>query len=88
MGASDHHENRRRDLRLRTLKGATIVNNGTSLINCVVRDLSTTGARIQVEGAATIPERFILVIGRDASRQEWAAQVVWRGVSELGVSFL
>ena len=74
--------------RLRTLKGATIVfNNAASLINCVVRDLSLTGARLRVEGAATIPNRFMLVIGSGGGRQEWAAKVVWRSADELGVAF-
>ena len=85
----DTQNKKPRSLRLRTLKeGSIVFNNGRSLLNCVVRDLSDSGARLKVEGAIGLPDRFLLVIGREAGREERAAQVVWRSLDELGVRFM
>ena len=51
---------RRRELRARTLKSARILlNHHQSVIDCVVRNLSPTGACLKVETTLGIPDRFI-----------------------------
>ena len=85
---TDEEERRAAD-RARTLKGGTIVfNNGNSVLNCVIRDLSPTGARLKVDGAAMLPDEFLLVTGPCDERQERAVRVMWRALGELGVAFV
>jgi len=56
---------RRASLRQQRLHAANIVfNNGTSTIDCIVRDQSATGARLDVASPIGIPEWFDLQINR------------------------
>jgi hypothetical protein len=55
-------------------------------IDCLVRDMSATGARLRVEGSVTAPDTFELLIPLDGI--EANCQVVWRAGSDLGVKFL
>ena len=50
--------------RRRTLKSGTISYNGADEIDCIVRSISETGACLQIESSADIPNRFILVINK------------------------
>ena len=47
---------RRRYSRIRVQKAAKIVIGTYSVLDCVVRDLSSTGARIEIPDAAGLPE--------------------------------
>ena len=53
---------------------------------CRVRDISEGGARLEVDGAADLPERFLLTI--DAGNGPALVEVAWRGESVVGVAFL
>ena len=78
-------EERRRTIRRKTLKGATIVfNNATSTLTCVVRNMSESGARLEVESSVGVPTAFTLEL-RDGRAFECA--VVWRGEKAIGVTF-
>jgi hypothetical protein len=72
--------------RHRVLKAATIEFGGDS-IDCVIRDLSTTGAQLEVSNQKTggIPAKFKLVIPGDALHLPCA--VVWRSQYRMGVHF-
>src|SRR5262245_35614464 len=73
--------------RRRVLKSAIAASNERRLtVNCVVRDLSDTGARLRVEGSMTVPDTFELLIPLDGF--EAPCQVVWRKGGEVGVRFL
>lgn len=75
----------RKSQRHRMLKGALIVfNDGNSTINCVVRNLSETGALLRVDSPVGIPERFELKV---SDGKAYAAIIVRRGSMEIGVSF-
>lgn len=79
--------NNRRQLRKRMLKGGTIAFSGRhATIACVVRDISDTGARLQVAQANGVPDTFELIIELDGF--EAPVEVVWRTVGEIGVRFL
>ncbi len=79
-------DNRRTQRRMRTLKGAEIVfNAGYSAFECVVKDISDTGARIQMGDATGVPEHFELVIPHDNFRRK--CTVRWRRYNMVGVSF-
>jgi PilZ domain len=65
-------------------KAATIEFVG-GMINCVVRNLSVTGAAIEVSNQAGIPEKFILVMPEDGLRL--LCRVVRRTEFRIGVAF-
>ncbi len=54
---------------------------------CVVRDLSTSGARISVDDCNALPAKLRLAFTRDA-RTGRACQVVWRRGNSIGVKFV
>jgi hypothetical protein len=84
MLGSPRSENRQ-DLRRSTLKGGRIVfNAGRSTIDCRVRNLSSSGAKLQVTSVVGIPDTFDLLL-EGATRQP--CRVVWRTLKELGVQF-
>lgn len=74
----------RKSPRYRALKAATI-GEGSDAIPCVVRDLSTTGAAIEIEGHIGIPDTFVLVVREDDLRL--SCRVVWRRDYRIGVVF-
>jgi PilZ domain len=70
--------------RHRVLKTATIEFGGDT-IDCTVRNLSTTGAALEVPSQMGIPAKFTLVVPGDALRLPCA--VVWRTEYRIGVHF-
>ena len=70
--------------RHRVSKAGTIEFVGGA-INCVVRNLSLTGAAIEVPSQAGIPERFTLVMPDDGLHLP--CHVVWRKEYRIGVAF-
>jgi hypothetical protein len=71
--------------RKRTLKSAQIHFNQKSVINCAVRNLSETGACLEVESPMGIPDNFILVIDSETLRRPCV--VAWRSMTRIGVAF-
>ena len=77
---------RRASPRQRRLNGAKIVfNNNSSVIDCIVRDLSAQGARLVVSRPVGIPDRFDLRIDRNGACH--SSKVTWRADDQIGVSF-
>lgn len=76
---------RRRSNRDRCLLGAKIqYNDRRSVMDCVVRDRSSTGMRIRLPEAATIPYEFDLLIPDRG--QMHSMRVVWRHGDQIGLS--
>jgi hypothetical protein len=75
---------RRHAPRYRTLASVRIVRCGDRVIHAVVRDLSESGARLQLVTSAGVPESFRLIIG-DGNFTE--CTVVWRRAHVVGVKF-
>ena len=72
--------------RRRILKGGVIAFSGRhATLNCVVRDISETGAKIQVDQASKVPDTFELLIELDGL--DVPCKVAWRGPNEIGVAF-
>jgi hypothetical protein len=65
----------RRAPRYRVLKAGTIKFRGRA-INCLVRNLSSTGAALEVPNQIKIPERFVLAVPGDGL--QLACRAVWR----------
>ncbi|WP_267550481.1 PilZ domain-containing protein [Rhizobium rhizogenes] len=72
--------------RKRTLLGAKIIfNDGRSVYDCIVRNLSDTGAMIQIENPLSAPSSFNLQL---ADNRLMACEVRWRKINSLGVQFM
>ncbi|WP_281180583.1 PilZ domain-containing protein [Devosia elaeis] len=79
-------QNKRSSARRRVLKQARMsFNGGRSTIDCVLRNLSDTGARLKVTSPLGVPDRFELVLLTD--KRTLACRVVWRSAEEIGVVF-
>ena len=70
--------------RQRILKAGTIEFGGGG-IDCTVRNLSATGAALEVVSPLGIPDQFNLVLTADHSR--FSCRVVWRKEKRIGVTF-
>jgi hypothetical protein len=78
----EHREAPRR----RLLKAGRIsFGGGAAAFDCTVRNLSETGAALEVASPVGIPERFTLVIEADHLRVP--CRVVWRKERRIGVHF-
>jgi hypothetical protein len=75
----------RRASRLHVSKPGTIKLVGGGAINCLVRNLSGTGAALEVSNQSGIPERFILVMPGDGLHRP--CRTVWRKTDRIGVTF-
>ncbi|HEX2632296.1 MAG TPA: PilZ domain-containing protein [Bradyrhizobium sp.] len=70
--------------RRRVLKTGSI-EFADSVIECTVRNLSATGAAIEVVTPLFIPDRFTLFIQSEQLRQ--TCRIVWRAGRRMGVAF-
>ncbi|MFV0296863.1 MAG: response regulator [Hyphomicrobiaceae bacterium] len=88
MGVIDGaEEERRKNKRNRLLKGAIIVfNNRQSTLPCVLRDMTDSGARLQLSSSASVPDKFTLNVELDGI--EVQCKVAWRKSGEIGITFL
>jgi hypothetical protein len=82
-GQVDQTDKRRREARTGVLKRAKIT-FGRSVIDCVVLDVSVSGARVRTEIVTTIPEQVIL---RFSGGSAFVARVQWALGTELGFAF-
>jgi len=71
--------------RRRVLKAGTIEFGG-GVIDCTVRNLSPSGAALDVVSPIGIPECFTLVISADGLSK--ICRVVWRKDTRIGVMFV
>ncbi len=70
--------------RHRVLKGGTIAFNGNG-VPCTVRNLSSTGAAIDVANTAELPASFMLIIEADEFIRR--CHPVWTNTTRVGVAF-
>jgi hypothetical protein len=77
----------RRNRRQRTLKdGKIIFNENQSIINCIIRDVSPTGAKLKLSATTELPPQFKLILVSDNLIVPVAC--VWRKGDFVGVHFL
>jgi hypothetical protein len=84
MPSSEQTPDRRSATRHRVLKAGTIL-IGNSSINCMVRDMSDTGAMLNVTSSVGIPDDFLLILAPDGHRAP--CHVAWRKEKQIGVTF-
>ena len=77
-------EEKRIARRNRVLKAGT-VEFGGGAIDCTVRNVSETGAAIEVVSPLYIPDRFTLVVQTEKLKRH--CRVVWRKEKRIGVTF-
>jgi hypothetical protein len=70
--------------RHRVLKSGTIEFGGGA-INCLIRNLSATGAALEISSQVGIPETFVLLVPADELHLR--CNVVWRKQYRIGVAF-
>ena len=72
--------------RHRTLKKGTIaLNDHRSTIECLIRNLSESGAQLKIASIIGIPDTFDLVDGDKKIRH---CRVAWKRETEIGVEFV
>jgi len=71
--------------RQRTFKGGSIT-LPTGIVDCVVRNISATGALLELKAQALVPNDFDLIIKPEITRRR--CHVVHRDGLRLGVSFV
>ena len=80
-------ENKRRATRQRVLKTVKVYRlNGSHAVDCQVRDISETGARIVCKDQLALPNEFKFVLPNDNVMH--LAKVVWRRGDLAGIVFL
>lgn len=67
--------------------GWITLEGGFAARQCIVEDMSSTGARIKVEDPSALPATLQLAFARDA-RKGRRCQVVWRRGKSIGVKFV
>ncbi|MCX7296623.1 MAG: PilZ domain-containing protein [Hyphomicrobiales bacterium] len=78
----DKRRSRRRTMRYH----AILVLGPDALRDCSLSDISDTGARISVEAAEELPDRFTLLLSGNGAPQR-TCRVVWRQPNQIGVDF-
>jgi hypothetical protein len=84
MSGSPMNE-RRKEARQRKFRAGKIVFDGKSVIDCVVRNLTDTGANLELVTQIRIPDSFELTIPGSALAHK--CRVIWREPKRIGVSF-
>jgi hypothetical protein len=77
-------DNHRIAQRRRVLKAGSIEFGGGA-IDCTVRNLSETGAALEVASPLYIPDRFTLVVRADQLKRP--CRIVWQREKRIGVAF-
>jgi hypothetical protein len=77
---------RRRHPRMRTLKGAQIIVPAGTLVNCIVRNISETGACLQLQTPVFLSHTFDLTFD-DPEWSRRSCRVIWREALLMGVEF-
>ena len=73
--------------RVRALLRARIIfNNQNSTIDCTIKNISTSGAKIDLGNSASVPAEFDLEVPQRG--RTYRARIVWRDASALGVTFV
>lgn len=85
MATPQDNENHRNAPRRRVLKAAQIVcDGGQTVVECMIRDISETGAKIDTEVTLALPASFWVFLQDGVRRQ---AELVWQKGNLLGVRF-
>jgi hypothetical protein len=65
---------------------AMLLREGQSHLPCTLVDISNSGARLLVEDASEVPNRFTIVMTEQGVPRR-LCRLVWRGENDVGVTF-
>ena len=86
MHAVENDDNKRRAPRMRTIKGASLVLPGSgSTFSCVMRNLSETGALVELPSTVGVPHLVTLMT--EDGKVNRPCSVAWRTETRLGLTF-
>lgn len=78
---------RRRAPRMRVLKRAKLIfNGGFSTFDCIVRNISATGALLTIDDSVQLPKEFRIRIGEEQAIRP--AELIYRRSMFAGIRFL
>jgi hypothetical protein len=75
----------RRSQRQRTFKGGSIIFGLATAVDCTVRNMSASGACLEIRSPVGIPDDFALIIKPEFIKRN--CHVVWRSAERIGVRF-
>jgi len=79
--------NERKRERVRAILGAHIVfNNRNSTIDCQIRNISRTGAKLSLSNSVTLPEEFDIEVPQKG--KTYRARLCWRDAASAGIEFI
>ena len=77
-------QERRKSMRRRTFLGGRLAfQRRYATLDCTIRNLSDTGARIAVDGSAILPDEFDFTLTRNDLA--YRARLVWRNAEAAGL---
>ena len=77
----------KRRLRRHTMRhSAWVAPTPEQRFNCIVSDVSETGARIEIDDAASVPDCFVLLLSSNGAARRFC-RAVWRKPHQIGVKF-
>jgi len=77
---------RRRSVRLRVLKSVKLIIGKSSIIDCVVGNLTNVGARVLISNTIDLPKRLEMTF--DKGKTIRSCRIVWRAKKETGIEFV
>jgi hypothetical protein len=79
-------QDRRESVRDKVFMGGVAeINDRSSTMDCVVRNFSDTGACVEFDSAARIPDELNLKISRKG--RSFLARMIWRHANRVGLAF-
>ena len=78
-------ETRRADRVRSFLRARILFNNGASTIDCVIKNISQTGAKIDIVSTMSVPSEFDLEVPQRG--RTYRCRMVWRTAESIGVTF-
>ena len=68
-----------------TIAASIVFDGGRRRVDCVIRNLSDGGAKLEVAAVRSVPDHFELFVPKHRPQQ---CRVAWRALKEVGVQFL
>ncbi len=80
------NNDKRSEFRARTLKrGQVRIDDGGSVFDCIIRDLTESGAKLHFEDTVALPANFDLFLVEAGA--VWPVRNVWQKGADVGVAF-
>ncbi len=62
-----------------------LIRIGDMSVSCIIRNLTDTGAALEIGAQSSIPDQFTLIVL--AKKKIYSCNVAWRKARRIGVSF-